>query len=163
MRWKRPTNGSPKIPVRPGCTLSASSGRCQGRGSNASATTKSAASAAAAPCIDILDRVAGACQAVRHVRLRGKRMECRIFADPSNGASYHELLASAQLAEEFGYRGFLLSDHYMPFAGDGEPGPTDVWTTLAGLARETSRIRLGSLVTSVTFRHPGPLAIVVAQ
>jgi len=90
-------------------------------------------------------------------------MECRIFADPSNGASYHELLASAQLAEEFGYRGFLLSDHYMPFAGDGEPGPTDVWTTLAGLARETSRIRLGSLVTSVTFRHPGPLAIVVAQ
>ena len=90
-------------------------------------------------------------------------MECRIFTDPSNGASYDDLLQSAKLAEEFGYSGFFLSDHYIPFTGDGQPGPTDVWTTLAGLARETSRIRLGSLVTSVTFRHPGPLAIVVAQ
>ena len=90
-------------------------------------------------------------------------MECRIFTDPSNGATYHDLLQSAKLAEEFGYSGFFLSDHYMPFVGDGQPGPTDVWTTLAGLARETSRIRLGSLVTSVTFRHPGSLAIVVAQ
>lgn len=90
-------------------------------------------------------------------------MQCRIFTDPSNGATYDELRQSAQLAEEFGYSGYLLSDHYLPFAGDGRPGPTDVWTTLAGLARETSRIRLGSLVTSVTFRHPGPLAIVVAQ
>jgi F420-dependent oxidoreductase-like protein len=90
-------------------------------------------------------------------------MQCRIFTDPSNGATYHDLLESAKLAEEFGYAGYFLSDHYLPFAGDGRPGPTDVWTTLAGLARETSRIRLGSLVTSVTFRHPGPLAIVVAQ
>src|SRR5271163_4233273 len=90
-------------------------------------------------------------------------MECRIFTDPSNGATYDELLESAKLAEQFGYGGFFLSDHYMPFAGGGQPGPTDVWTTLAGLARETSRIRLGSLVTSATFRHPGPLAIVVAQ
>jgi F420-dependent oxidoreductase-like protein len=90
-------------------------------------------------------------------------MDCRIFTDPSNGAIYHDLRESAQLAEELGYGGFFLSDHYLPFAGDGLPGPTDVWTTLAGLARETSRIRLGSLVTSVTFRHPGPLAIVVAQ
>jgi F420-dependent oxidoreductase-like protein len=90
-------------------------------------------------------------------------LECRIFTDPSNGASYDDLLQSAKLAEEFGYSGFFLSDHYIPFTGDGQPGPTDVWTTLAGLARETSRIRLGSLVTSVTFRHPGPLAIVVAQ
>ncbi|WP_406815735.1 TIGR03560 family F420-dependent LLM class oxidoreductase [Mycobacterium sp. M23085] len=90
-------------------------------------------------------------------------MQCRIFADPSNGATYQELVDSARLAEQFGYAGFFLSDHYHPFAGDGRPGPTDVWTTLAGLARETARIRLGSLVTSVTFRHPGPLAIVVAQ
>jgi alkanesulfonate monooxygenase SsuD/methylene tetrahydromethanopterin reductase-like flavin-dependent oxidoreductase (luciferase family) len=90
-------------------------------------------------------------------------MECRIFTDPSNGATYHDLLESATLAEGFGYAGFFLSDHYLPFSGGGHPGPTDVWITLAGLARETSRIRLGSLVTSVTFRHPGPLAIVVAQ
>jgi F420-dependent oxidoreductase-like protein len=90
-------------------------------------------------------------------------MDLRVFTDPSNGASYQNLLDSAQFAEELGYGGFFLSDHYLPFAGDGQPGPTDVWTTLAGLARETSRIRLGSLVTSVTFRHPGSLAIVVAQ
>ncbi len=90
-------------------------------------------------------------------------MDCRIFTDPSNGATYTELLESAQLVEQYGYAGFFLSDHYVAFTGDGLPGPTDVWTTLAGLARETSRIRLGSLVTPVTFRHPGPLAIVVAQ
>lgn len=90
-------------------------------------------------------------------------MDCRIFTDPSNGATYADLLQCAQLAEQYGYAGFFLSDHYIAFAGDGLPGPTDVWTTLAGLARETSRIRLGSLVTPVTFRHPGPLAIVVAQ
>jgi F420-dependent oxidoreductase-like protein len=90
-------------------------------------------------------------------------MDIRIFTDPSNGASYRSLAESAQLAEEFGYGGFFLSDHYLAFAGDGQPGPTDVWTTLAGLSRETSRIRLGSLVTSVTFRHPGSLAIIVAQ
>jgi F420-dependent oxidoreductase-like protein len=90
-------------------------------------------------------------------------MDCRIFTDPSNGATYESLLQSAQMAEEFGYAGFFLSDHYAPFAGDGQPGPTDVWTTLAGLARETARMRLGSLVSSVTFRHPGSLAIIVAQ
>jgi alkanesulfonate monooxygenase len=90
-------------------------------------------------------------------------MQCRIFTDPSNGGTYRELLESAKLAEELGFAGFFLSDHYLPFAGGGGPGPTDVWTTLAGLARETSRIRLGSLVTSVTFRHPGALAIIVAQ
>lgn len=90
-------------------------------------------------------------------------MDCRIFTDPSNGATYDDLLESAQLVEQYGYAGFFLSDHYTAFAGDGLPGPTDVWTTLAGLARATSRIRLGSLLTPVTFRHPGPLAIVVAQ
>src|SRR5258708_12616612 len=47
--------------------------------------------------------------------------------------------------------------------GDGLPGPTDSWVTLAGIARETSSIRLGTMVTSATFRYPGPLAISVAQ
>lgn len=64
-------------------------------------------------------------------------MECRIFTDPSNGAGCDDLLQSARLAVEFGCAGFFLSDHYVPFAGDGRPGPTNVWTTLAGLARET--------------------------
>lgn len=90
-------------------------------------------------------------------------MECRVFTDPSNGATYDDLLQSAQLVERYGYAGLFLSDHYTAFAGDGLPGPTDVWTALAGLARETSRIRLGSLLTPVTFRHPGPLAVIVAQ
>jgi alkanesulfonate monooxygenase len=95
--------------------------------------------------------------------VEGQIVDCRIFTDPSNGATYTELLQSAQLVEQQGYAGFFLSDHYIAFAGDGLPGPTDIWTTLAGLARETSSIRLGSLVTPVTFRHPGPLAITVAQ
>jgi alkanesulfonate monooxygenase len=90
-------------------------------------------------------------------------MDCRIFTDPSNGATYDDLLRSARTAEEFGFHGYFLSDHYIAFAGSGLPGPTDTWTTLAGLARETTHIRLGSLVTPVTFRHPGALAIIVAQ
>jgi alkanesulfonate monooxygenase len=55
------------------------------------------------------------------------------------------------------------SDHYLAMGGDGLPGPTDAWVTLAGLARETSRIRLGTLVSSATFRWPGILSITVAQ
>ncbi len=48
-------------------------------------------------------------------------------------------------------------------SGDGLPGPTDSWVTFGAIARETSSIRLGTMVTSATFRHPGPLAIAVAQ
>lgn len=66
-------------------------------------------------------------------------------------------------AEECGYGAFFRSDHYLTMGGDGLPGPTDAWITLAGLARETSTIRLGRLVTSATFREPGPLAVAVAQ
>ncbi|MEK8109766.1 TIGR03560 family F420-dependent LLM class oxidoreductase [Micromonospora sp. M12] len=80
------------------------------------------------------------------------------------GASYDQLLAVARCAEDAGYGAFFRSDHYL-MMGDvsGEPGPTDAWTTLAGLARDTSRIRLGTLMTAATFRLPGPLAITVAQ
>ncbi|MFJ5265553.1 LLM class F420-dependent oxidoreductase [Streptomyces sp. NPDC088387] len=91
-------------------------------------------------------------------------MRLRIFTEPGQGASYVEQLAMARAAEELGYNGFFRSDHYLKVGTvDGLPGPTDAWVTLAGLARETSRIRLGSLVSPVTFRHPGPLAIQVAQ
>jgi F420-dependent oxidoreductase-like protein len=91
-------------------------------------------------------------------------MRLRIFTEPGQGASYDEQLAVARAAEELGYDGFFRSDHYLKVgAVDGLPGPTDAWVTLAGLARETSRIRLGSLVSPVTFRHPGPFAIQVAQ
>lgn len=91
-------------------------------------------------------------------------MQLRIFTEPQQGASYDDLLRVARATEEFGFDAFFRSDHYLGMgAGDGLPGPTDAWTTLAGLARETSRIRLGTLVTSMTFRHPGVLAIQVAQ
>ena len=91
-------------------------------------------------------------------------MDLRIFTEPQEGASYDDLLRVARATEELGFDGFFRSDHYTAFfGGDGLPGPTDAWVTLAGLARETSRIRLGTLVTAATFRLPGPLAIAVAQ
>lgn len=90
-------------------------------------------------------------------------MELRVFTEPQQGASYEDLLAVARTAEGCGYGAFFRSDHYLAMGdGDGLPGPTDAWVTLAGLARETSTIRLGTLVTAATFRHPGPLAIAVA-
>lgn len=91
-------------------------------------------------------------------------MRCRIFTEPQQGATYDDLLAVARLAEDLGFDAFFRSDHYQRI-GDGPPGPgsTDAWLTLAAIARETSRIRLGTLVTPVTFRFPGPLAIQVAQ
>ncbi len=91
-------------------------------------------------------------------------MDLRIFTEPQQGATYDELLAVARRTEECGYSAFFRSDHYLAMGdGDGLPGPTDAWTTLAGLARETSTVRLGTLVSSATFRHPGVLAIQVAQ
>jgi F420-dependent oxidoreductase-like protein len=90
-------------------------------------------------------------------------MELRIFLEPQQGATYDQQLAVAQGAERLGFNAFFRSDHYLTMAGDGLPGPTDAWITLAGIARETSRIRLGTLLTSATFRHPGPLAITVAE
>lgn len=87
----------------------------------------------------------------------------RVFTEPQQGATYDDLLAVAQAAETLGYDAFFRSDHFLTMGGDGLPGPTDAWTTLAGLARETSRLRLGTLVTSATFRHPGVLAVQVAQ
>jgi F420-dependent oxidoreductase-like protein len=86
-----------------------------------------------------------------------------ILTEPQLGASYGDLLRVALRAEECGFDGFFRSDHYLSMWGDGKPGPTDAWLTLAGLARETSRIRLGTLVSPVTFRLPGPLALGVAQ
>src|SRR3954452_10080361 len=79
------------------------------------------------------------------------------------GATYDDLLAVAKRTEETGFDAFFRSDHYLAMGGDGLPGPTDAWVTLGGLARETSRIRLGTLMTAATFRQPGALAISVAQ
>jgi alkanesulfonate monooxygenase len=91
-------------------------------------------------------------------------MKLRIFTEPQQGASYDDLLRIAQAADALGYDAFFRSDHYMKMgASDGLPGPSDAWITLAGLARETTRVKLGTLVTPITFRHPGPLAISVAN
>jgi len=88
----------------------------------------------------------------------------RIFIEPQFGATYDDQLAVAREAEALGFDAFFRSDHYLTMGGGlGEPGPTDSWVTLGALARETERIRLGTMVTAATFRHPGPLAISVAQ
>ncbi|GAA1014553.1 MULTISPECIES: LLM class F420-dependent oxidoreductase [Streptomyces] len=91
-------------------------------------------------------------------------MDLRIFTEPQQGATYDTLLTVAKATEELGFDGFFRSDHYLHMGHvDGLPGPTDAWITLAGLARETKRIRLGTLMTAATFRLPGVLAIQVAQ
>lgn len=90
-------------------------------------------------------------------------MEFRAFIEPQQGAGYADQVAVAQTAEQLGFAAFFRSDHYLAMSGDGLPGPTDSWVTLGAIARETSSIRLGTLVTSATFRYPGPLAIAVAQ
>jgi len=90
-------------------------------------------------------------------------MRLRIFTEPQQGADYETLLRVARATEDCGFEAFFRSDHYLKMGGvSGLPGPTDAWVTLAGLARETSRIRLGTLMTAATFRLPGPLAISVA-
>ena len=96
--------------------------------------------------------------------VRWPAVQLRIFTEPQQGATYDQLLAAARATEDAGLDAFFRSDHFMRIGpGDPGPGPTDSWVTLAALARETSRIRLGTMVTSATFRLPGPLAIAVAQ
>lgn len=91
-------------------------------------------------------------------------MDLRVFVEPQQGATYDQQLTMALAAEEHGFDGFFRSDHWLRFGdGTGLPGPTDSWVTLGALARETSTVRLGTLVTSATFRLPGPLAVAVAQ
>jgi F420-dependent oxidoreductase-like protein len=91
-------------------------------------------------------------------------VDLRIFTEPQQGASYETLLRVAKASEDLGFDAFFRSDHYLKMGSvTGLPGPTDAWITLAGLARDTSRIRLGTLMSPATFRYPGPLAISVAQ
>jgi F420-dependent oxidoreductase-like protein len=91
-------------------------------------------------------------------------VDLRIFTEPQQGASYDDLLRVAKATEDNGFDAFFRSDHFLSMgSASGLPGPTDAWVTLGALARETSRIRLGTLVTAATFRHPSVVAISVAQ
>ena len=91
------------------------------------------------------------------------RVLLRVFTEPQQGAAYADLLRIARATEDLGFDAFFRSDHYLAMDVEGLPGPSDAWVSLAGLARDTSRIRLGTLVSPATFRFPGPLAITVAQ
>jgi F420-dependent oxidoreductase-like protein len=89
-------------------------------------------------------------------------MRFALMTEPQQGLSYEEILALARTAEEAGLEALFRSDHYTSFPGEAGMPTTDAWATLAGLARDTTRIRLGTLVSPVTFRIPGSLAKVVA-
>ena len=91
-------------------------------------------------------------------------MRFRIFTEPQEGATYDDQLAVARLAEELGFDAYFRSDHYISFTfGDGLPGPTDAWTTLAGLARDTTHVAARHARVADHLPPPGPLAIAVAQ
>ncbi len=89
-------------------------------------------------------------------------MRFALMTEPQMGLSYADQLAAALHAEQAGFQTFLRSDHYESFPGGSDRPTTDAWTVVAGLARETSHIRLGVLVSPVAFRHPGNLAKIVA-
>ena len=88
-------------------------------------------------------------------------MRYALMTEPQQGLAYDEILAIARTAEEAGIEAFFRSDHYASFPGESGLPTTDAWTTMGGLARETSTIRLGVLVSPVTFRVPGNLAKVI--
>ena len=90
-------------------------------------------------------------------------MRMRVLLEPHHGATYEQILALARATERYGFDAFFRSDHYLGIdSGDTGYLPTDSWTTLAGLAVQTERVRLGTLMTASTFRRPGPLAVAVA-
>ena len=88
-------------------------------------------------------------------------MRFALMIEPQQGLSYAEQLDLARLAERLGFEAFFRSDHYRSFPGPTDKPTTDAWAVLAGIARETTTIRLGTLVSPVTFRHPGSFAKVV--
>src|SRR5574338_730793 len=89
-------------------------------------------------------------------------MRFALMSEPQQGLSYDEILALADTAEDAGLEAFFRSDHYTSFPGEAGLPTTDAWATLAGLARDTERIHIGTLVSPATFRLPGPFAKMVA-
>src|ERR1700741_4702447 len=82
-------------------------------------------------------------------------MRFALMIEAQQGLSYEDQLAIGLRAEAAGFESFFRSDHYASFPGDANQATTDAWAVIAGLARETSKISLGALVSPVTFRHPG--------
>ncbi|HEY7735678.1 MAG TPA: TIGR03560 family F420-dependent LLM class oxidoreductase [Candidatus Limnocylindrales bacterium] len=81
-----------------------------------------------------------------------------LMIEAQQGATYADQLAIARRAEAAGFEAFFRSDHYESFPGSTDNPTTDAWAVLAGLARETTSIGLGILVTPVTYRQPGNIA-----
>ena len=91
-------------------------------------------------------------------------MKLRVLMEPRHGATYDRILAMARATEQAGFDAFFRSDHYLGIdSGDPDYLPTDSWTTLGGLARETSQVKLGTLMTAGTYRTPAVLAMAVAS
>jgi F420-dependent oxidoreductase-like protein len=84
-----------------------------------------------------------------------------LMIEAQQGVTYDEQLEIARHAEAAGFEAYFRSDHYESFPGPADNPTTDAWAVLAGLARETSSVGLGVLVSPVTFRHPGNLAKLV--
>jgi F420-dependent oxidoreductase-like protein len=101
---------------------------------------------------------------MRPARHNGPVEYC-IFVEPQLGMTWDQLASIARAADTLGFHGFFRSDHYIEADRilRGAPAVSDAWTTLAGLAAITERVRLGTLVSPVTFRHPGALAVQVAN
>jgi alkanesulfonate monooxygenase SsuD/methylene tetrahydromethanopterin reductase-like flavin-dependent oxidoreductase (luciferase family) len=97
-----------------------------------------------------------------HMQTRSAPMRINLMIEPQEGMTYTDILTLARHAEDLGFEGLYRSDHYASVFGQGAVGSTDAWATLAGLARETQRIVLGTLVSPVTFRPAANLAKVVA-
>ncbi len=82
----------------------------------------------------------------------------RVMLEGQEGHSYDDILRVACTSEKLGFGAMFRSDHWLPIMGDRQLDATDAWATLAGLARDTSRINFGTLVSPMTFRHPSELA-----
>src|SRR5437773_12167736 len=92
---------------------------------------------------------------------RDAAMRVCLMIEGQEGVTWDQWVALAGACEEHGFEALFRSDHYVSFGHPAEWGTLDAWATLSALAPLTSRIRLGTLVSPVTFRHPSELAKVV--
>src|SRR5438094_77337 len=94
------------------------------------------------------------------VESRGMRV--RLLVEAQEGVSWDQWMALASAVEHSGFEALFTSDHYATSLGNEDQPGLDAWTLLAAIGARTERIRLGTLVTPVTFRHPVVLAKAIA-